>query len=127
MLRVLQAEIRKGDRCSMELTHGATQLVVSSTVLGSGGYGHVYKGSWQRRPAAVKVMNVRASDGEAVSDAMEMAVLLTLKHPNVRGAAHAGADGAVRAHAPPMLPASPLSSHARRPSRPSPGHTPCRS
>jgi hypothetical protein len=35
----------------------------------------VYRGLWHRRPAAIKVLNARSSDGEAVSDAMEMAVL----------------------------------------------------
>jgi hypothetical protein len=40
-------------------------------------------GSWHKRPAAIKVMNTRHSDSEAVSDAMEMAVLSSVQHPNI--------------------------------------------
>ena len=35
----------------------------------------MYRGLWHRRSAAIKVLHTRGSDGEAVSDAMEMAVL----------------------------------------------------
>jgi hypothetical protein len=43
----------------------------------------VYRGSWHKRPAAIKVMNMRNSDSDAVSDAMEMAVLSSVQHPNI--------------------------------------------
>jgi hypothetical protein len=34
-------------------------------------------------PTAAQVMHARASDGEAMSDAMEMAVLSSITHPSI--------------------------------------------
>ncbi|KIY93525.1 hypothetical protein MNEG_14437 [Monoraphidium neglectum] len=82
MLRSLQQEIRKGKRRSVELSFMANQLMIYEPI-GRGGFGRVYRGSWHKRPAAIKVMNARATDSEAVSDAMEMAVLSTVNHPNI--------------------------------------------
>ncbi|KAI8462418.1 MAG: kinase-like domain-containing protein [Monoraphidium minutum] len=82
MLKVLQQEIRKGKRRSVELSFVADHLVIAEPI-GRGGFGRVFRGSWHKRPAAIKVMNARESDSEAVSDAMEMAVLSTVNHPNI--------------------------------------------
>ncbi|KAI8469489.1 MAG: kinase-like domain-containing protein [Monoraphidium minutum] len=81
MLKVLQQEIRKGRRRSVELL-GCEDLVVSDSI-GRGGFGSVYSGTWHTIPAAIKVMNARSSNSEAVSDAMEMAVLSSVQHPNI--------------------------------------------
>ncbi|KIZ05851.1 putative serine/threonine-protein kinase pats1 [Monoraphidium neglectum] len=81
MLKVLQQEIRKNRRRSSLLSF-QSDLVIHEP-LGRGGFGHVYRGTWHTTPAAVKVMNARASDMEAVSDAMEMAVLSSVQHPNI--------------------------------------------
>lgn len=83
MLQLLQQQITRGKRRSVELSFVADHLFISDQVLGQGGYGQVLRGSWHKRPAAIKVMHARSSDGEAVSDAMEMAVLSTLQHPNI--------------------------------------------
>ncbi|KAI8469487.1 MAG: hypothetical protein J3K34DRAFT_459366 [Monoraphidium minutum] len=82
MLKVLQQEIRKGKRRSVELSFVGDHLVIGDAI-GQGGYGCVYRGSWHKRPAAIKVMNMRNNDSEAVSDAMEMAVLSSVQHPNI--------------------------------------------
>jgi len=81
ILRVLQQDIRRSRRRSVELS-GVSDLVID-TPLGRGGYGSVYNGTWHQTPAAIKVMNARNSNSEAVSDAMEMAVLSSVQHPNI--------------------------------------------
>ncbi|KAI8465288.1 MAG: kinase-like domain-containing protein [Monoraphidium minutum] len=82
MLKVLQQEIRKGRRRSSSALGVLSDLVIAEP-LGHGGFGHVYHGTWHTTPAAIKVMNARSSDGEAVSDAMEMAVLSSVQHPAI--------------------------------------------
>ncbi|KAI8469616.1 MAG: hypothetical protein J3K34DRAFT_521983 [Monoraphidium minutum] len=67
MLKVLQQEIRKGRRRSAEVMLAADLVVLDA--IGAGGYG--------------SVMNARRSDSEAVGDAMEMAVLSSVSHPNI--------------------------------------------
>jgi hypothetical protein len=81
MLKVLQQEIRKGRRRSLELS-ACAELVIHEAV-GRGGFGSVYRGTWHSIPAAIKIMNARNSNSEAVSDAMEMAVLSSVQHPNI--------------------------------------------
>ncbi|GBG00219.1 hypothetical protein Rsub_12704 [Raphidocelis subcapitata] len=83
MLKVLQQEIRRSSRRSVEMSFVGDHLMLHKRIA-QGGFSRVYLGSWHGRTAAVKVMNARASDREAVSDAMEMAVLSSLgQHPNV--------------------------------------------
>ena len=102
MLQVLQQEVRRGWRRGGGAGGGARgvpELTILERVA-SGGYGSVYRGLWHKNAAAVKVMHVRAggADGngngdddgghmrshhQAVSDAMEMAVLSSVQHPNV--------------------------------------------
>jgi hypothetical protein len=132
MLKVLQQEIRKGKRRSVELSFVGDQLAIMEPIGRGGaraaacalaplplrpprpcfrprgprpapalsdetsrcaaprfssppktGFGRVFRGAWHKRPAAIKVMNARSTDSEAVSDAMEMAVLSTVNHPNI--------------------------------------------
>jgi hypothetical protein len=54
MLKVLQQEVRKGKRRSVELSFVGDHLVLKE-MLGRGGYGSVYRGTWHKRPAAIKV------------------------------------------------------------------------
>jgi len=54
MLRVLQQEIRKGKRRSVELSFVGDHLVITEPI-GYGGFGRVFRGSWHKRPAAIKV------------------------------------------------------------------------
>ena len=82
MLKVLQQEIRKGKRRSVELSFVGDHLVISAFI-SHGGFGRVFRGTWHKRPAAIKVMNARHSDSEALGDAMEMAVLSSVQHPNI--------------------------------------------
>jgi hypothetical protein len=82
MLKVLQQEIRNGRRRSFELRSCEEELVLDQP-LGRGGYGAVYGGLWHGTPSAIKIMNARGSNSEAVSDAMEMAVLSSVQHPNI--------------------------------------------
>ena len=103
MLQVLQQEIRNSRRRSVELSASAGHLLVTGTVLGRGGYGKVMLGEWQRRLAAVKVMHARHDHGDAVTDAMEMAVLLTLQHPNIVSVYACLTDMVEEAPAPPPL------------------------
>jgi hypothetical protein len=79
MLHVLQQDILKERRCSV---NAFDDLEIDSMV-GRGGYGSVYRGLWHGSPAAVKIMDARRSNSEAVSDAMEMAVLSSVQHPNI--------------------------------------------
>jgi serine/threonine protein kinase len=133
MLKVLQQEIRKGRRRSLEASLASDLVLVEP--IGCGGFGSVFFGTWHAVPAAIKVrglllmslshpplpspctrraapaappraathalrraarrhclraappvcqvMNARRSDSEAVSDAMEMAVLSSVQHPNI--------------------------------------------
>jgi len=81
MLQVLQQDIRnKGRRNSLA---GAGQDLVVGEMLGRGGFGCVYKGWWNKVSVAAKVMPSRATEREAMQDAVEMAVLSSIQHPNV--------------------------------------------
>ncbi|MEW5311275.1 MAG: hypothetical protein WDW38_003003 [Sanguina aurantia] len=81
MLKVLQHELRK--------THAKSQQVEwieelsLQEIVGKGGFGVVYKGSWKGSVAAVKVMYARQHERQAMKDALEMAVLTTVSHPNI--------------------------------------------
>lgn len=48
-----------------------------------GGFGMVYKGTYKGAAAAVKVMYARQHERQAMKDALEMAVLSTISHPNI--------------------------------------------
>jgi serine/threonine protein kinase len=78
---VLQQEVRKGWRRNLK-HHALPELVIAER-LGHGGYGAVYRGCWHKNVAAIKVMYVHRTDHGAMSDAMEMAVLSSIQHPNI--------------------------------------------
>ncbi|KAF6260015.1 kinase-like domain-containing protein [Scenedesmus sp. NREL 46B-D3] len=52
-------------------------------LLGRGGFGSVFSGNWKGSAAAIKVMYVQMHERQLMKNAMEMAVLNTIRHPNV--------------------------------------------
>eukprot|EP00775_Hariotina_reticulata_P003126 gene3126-3404_t len=52
-------------------------------LIGKGGFAQVYAGSWQGSPAAVKVMYVPQQQRTLVKNAMEIAVMQNMSHPNI--------------------------------------------
>lgn len=52
-------------------------------MIGRGGYGMVHKGTWKGGVAAIKMMYIRQHDRQAMKDAMEMAILMSVRHPNI--------------------------------------------
>ncbi|KAI8468866.1 MAG: hypothetical protein J3K34DRAFT_515013 [Monoraphidium minutum] len=81
MVKVLQRAIHRDRRCSMELSFTSDLTLVKE--IGRGGFGTVYSGFYRRLPAAIKVMDAREHEGEALTNAMEMAVLSSVQHPNI--------------------------------------------
>lgn len=79
MLQMLQQEVRQGWRRSLKYL---PELVVSERI-GREGFGAVYRGYWHKAAAAIKVMYLRSDDREAMRDAVEMAVLSSVQHPNI--------------------------------------------
>jgi hypothetical protein len=74
----------------MEAYHAATidrpedlAAVELKERIGSGGYGTVYRGCYSGTEVAVKLVMERAGDKEALRDAVELAVISTLSHPNI--------------------------------------------
>jgi hypothetical protein len=81
MLKVLQHEIRKTHAKSQ--AHEWIEELSLIEIVGKGGFGVVYKGTWKGSVAAVKVMYARQHERQAMKDALEMAVLTTVSHPNI--------------------------------------------
>jgi len=81
MLKVLQHEIRKTHAKSQ--AHEWIEELSLMEIVGKGGFGVVYKGTWKGSVAAVKVMYARQHERQAMKDALEMAVLTTVSHPNI--------------------------------------------
>lgn len=81
MLKVLQQEIRRSHARSQAL-QWVEELHLTETI-GKGGFGMVYKGTYKGAAAAVKVMYARQHERQAMKDALEMAVLSTISHPNI--------------------------------------------
>lgn len=51
--------------------------------IGSGGFGAVCRGTFNGIDVAVKLVPERVGDKEAMRDALELAVLSTISHPNI--------------------------------------------
>lgn len=81
ILKVLQHEIRKTHAKSQEV-EWMDELQLNE-VAGKGGFGIVYRGMWKGSMAAVKVMYARQHERQIMKDALEMAVLTTISHPNI--------------------------------------------
>jgi len=81
MLKVLQNELRKTHAKSQALEWIEELCLIE--IVGKGGFGVVYKGTWKGSVAAVKVMYARQHERQAMKDALEMAVLTTVSHPNI--------------------------------------------
>ncbi|WIA40005.1 hypothetical protein OEZ86_013431 [Tetradesmus obliquus] len=52
-------------------------------LIGRGGFGSVFSGNWKGSAAAIKVMYVQMHERQLMKNAMEMAVLTTIRHLNV--------------------------------------------
>lgn len=87
MMEVVQSEIRRNRSrqasSSSSLTTSYLTDLVLHKVIGTGGYGMVYRGTWKKITAAIKVFYARSTEREAMKDAVEMAVLSTVHHPNI--------------------------------------------
>ncbi|KIY94397.1 Mitogen-activated protein kinase kinase kinase 9 [Monoraphidium neglectum] len=82
MLQLLQRDIRsKNSRDTLDQSRGAEVAV--GECLGRAGCGAVFRGTWHRVPVAVKVMQTRNDGAQALQDAVEMAVLSSVQHPNI--------------------------------------------
>ncbi|KAI8470520.1 MAG: kinase-like domain-containing protein [Monoraphidium minutum] len=81
MLQVLQQEVRKSWRRGLT-PHYLPELVVAEC-LASSSSGAVYRGYWHKSAAAVKITYNRSTEREAMGDAVEMAVLSSVQHPNI--------------------------------------------
>jgi serine/threonine protein kinase len=55
-------------------------------LLGAGSYGRVYKGRWQGRDVAVKVLHHNALSAARVAN--EVDLMMSFKHPNIVQAYH---------------------------------------
>lgn len=80
MMQVLQGEIQRNRR---RQASGYVNDLVLDRVIGTGGFGAVYRGTWRKLTAAIKVFYARSNEKEALKDAVEMAVLSTVHHPNI--------------------------------------------
>ncbi|KAF6257680.1 kinase-like domain-containing protein [Scenedesmus sp. NREL 46B-D3] len=83
-LGVLQKQWQMQDKQQACASSYLSELQLHS-VLGEGGFGTVYAGSWMGARTAVKVMRLSPDDklGIPAKSAMEMAALSTLRHPNI--------------------------------------------
>ncbi|GFR46005.1 hypothetical protein Agub_g7483, partial [Astrephomene gubernaculifera] len=82
MLKVLQHELRKTHAKSAQQHEWIEELTLTE-IVGKGGFGVVYKGTFKGSVAAVKVMYARQHERQAMKDALEMAVLTTVSHPHI--------------------------------------------
>jgi predicted Ser/Thr protein kinase len=80
--QVLQHEIRKTHAKSQ--AHEWIEELSLSEVVGKGGFGVVYRGSWKGSTAAVKVMYARQHERQAMKDALEVRVRVRLINRQVR-------------------------------------------
>jgi hypothetical protein len=52
-------------------------------MIGKGGFGMVYKGTWRGMVAAIKIMYNRQHERQLMKDAIEIAVLMNISHPHI--------------------------------------------
>uniref|UniRef100_A0A383WKH1 Protein kinase domain-containing protein n=1 Tax=Tetradesmus obliquus TaxID=3088 RepID=A0A383WKH1_TETOB len=89
LVQMLQQQVRNNLQASRDKllqaarTGGYLQDLELKRVLGKGGFGIVYAGTWKGCPAAVKVMMVPKQQRRVMKGAMEMAVQESLSHPNI--------------------------------------------
>ena len=70
-------------RRSSSLLGQAQPDLVLQELLGRGGFGCVYRGTYNGAAVALKVMEGGGDSRQALKDATEMAVLASISHPNV--------------------------------------------
>eukprot|EP00775_Hariotina_reticulata_P012562 gene12562-12694_t len=84
---MLQDQIQRGkDRMREKHRRQSSSYVEDlhlHKLLGRGGFGVVYAGSWKGSPAAIKIMYISQQERQLMKNAMEMAVLTTMAHPNI--------------------------------------------
>ncbi|GMH44049.1 hypothetical protein BSKO_11983 [Bryopsis sp. KO-2023] len=51
--------------------------------IGSGGYGHVFRGTWNGLEVAVKVISIQDDNRSLIRQAMEVAIMSTVAHPYI--------------------------------------------
>uniref|UniRef100_A0A383VTR4 Protein kinase domain-containing protein n=1 Tax=Tetradesmus obliquus TaxID=3088 RepID=A0A383VTR4_TETOB len=89
LVQMLQQQVRNNLQASQDKLlqaarqGGYLQDLELKRVLGKGGFGIVYAGTWKGCPAAVKVMMVPKQQRRVMKGAMEMAVQESLSHPNI--------------------------------------------
>lgn len=83
MLQLLQRDIRSKNGRHDGADQSRAAEVAVGECLGRAGCGAVFRGTWHRVPVAVKVMATRNEEAAALQDAVEMAVLSSVQHPNI--------------------------------------------
>lgn len=78
ILKVLKNDIQR----SIHDNDWIEELTLNG-LIGKGGFGMVYKSTWKGVMAAVKVMHSRKHERQIMKDALEMAVLTSVSHPNI--------------------------------------------
>jgi hypothetical protein len=78
ILKVLKNDIQR----SIHDNDWIEELTLNG-LIGKGGFGMVYKSTWKGVVAAVKVMYSRKHERQIMKDALEMAVLTSVSHPNI--------------------------------------------
>jgi tRNA A-37 threonylcarbamoyl transferase component Bud32 len=82
ILKVLRNEINKINAMNHPREEWLEELFLTE-LIGKGGFGMVYRGMWKGSMAAVKVMCSCHHERQIMKDALEIAVLTTISHPNV--------------------------------------------
>ncbi|KAF5833899.1 hypothetical protein DUNSADRAFT_9646 [Dunaliella salina] len=65
--------------------HKELDAVRACELIACGGFSSVYKGHWQGLEVAIKVVPQRKDHSDGVREAVELAVMSTVSHPNMLG------------------------------------------